>query len=158
MDAEQLEFPDSSFDLIWTWGVIHHSSNTRRILEQMRRVLRPGGRAIVMVYHRTFWEYYVQGAILSLFSHSDLHAAIQQRTDGAMARYYTRSEWRQLVSDLFRVERIRIYGKKTELVPIPAGKVKDALLTMIPNPLSRFLTNTCRWGSFLVAEMIKPQN
>jgi ubiquinone/menaquinone biosynthesis C-methylase UbiE len=158
MDAEQLEFPDSSFDLIWTWGVIHHSSNTRRILEQMRRVLRPGGRAIVMVYHRTFWEYYVQGAILSLFSHSDLHTAIQQRTDGAMARYYTRSEWRQLVSDLFRVERIRIYGKKTELVPIPAGKVKDALLTMIPNPLSRFLTNTCRWGSFLVAEMVKPQS
>src|SRR5262245_16373964 len=28
MDAEHLEFPDSSFDFIWTWGVIHHSANT----------------------------------------------------------------------------------------------------------------------------------
>ena len=79
MDAEQLQFPDSSFDLIWTWAVIHHSSNTRRILEEMRRVLRPGGKAIVMVYHRTFWEYYVQGAVLNVFSRSGLHASIQQR-------------------------------------------------------------------------------
>jgi len=157
MDAEQLQFPDSSFDLIWTWGVIHHSSNTRRILEEMRRVLRPGGKAIVMVYHRTFWEYYVQGAILNLFSRSGLHASIQQRTDGALARYYTRNEWRELVSDLFEVQRIRIYGKKTELVPIPAGKFKNTLVGLIPNPVSRFFTNTCKWGSFLVAEMVKPR-
>jgi ubiquinone/menaquinone biosynthesis C-methylase UbiE len=160
MDAEQMEFPDNSFDLVWTWGVIHHSANTRKILEEMHRVLRPGGEALVMVYHRTFWEYYVQGAILAtlsgqIFKPAALHASIQRRTDGAIARYYRRSEWKQLVSDLFTVEDVRVYGKKTELIPLPAGKIKDFLVDAVPNSLSRFLTNTCRWGSFLVTRLRK---
>ena len=59
MDAEKMDFADASFDFIWTWGVIHHSSNTRQILSEMSRILRPGGRAVVMVYHRSFLYYYV---------------------------------------------------------------------------------------------------
>ncbi len=160
MDAEQMQFADCSFDFIWSWGVIHHSSNTRKVLEEMHRVLRPGGDAVVMVYHRTIWEYYVQGAMLALlsgqiFKPAALHSNIQRRTDGAMARYYKRAEWEQLVSDLFSVTDTRIYGKKTELVPIPAGKLKDQLVGAIPNGFSRFLTNTCGWGSFLVSRLRK---
>jgi ubiquinone/menaquinone biosynthesis C-methylase UbiE len=160
MDAEQMLFPDNTFDFVWSWGVIHHSANTRKILEEMHRVLKPGGEAIVMVYHRTFWEYYVQGAMLAIlsgqaFKPAALHNSIQRRTDGAMARYYKSSEWRQLVSDLFAVKEIRVYGKKTELVPLPAGKLKDRLVESIPNTFSRFLTNKCRWGSFLVSTLVK---
>ena len=58
MDAEAMSFPDESFDFVWSWGVIHHSSNTRAILEQVHRVLRPGGLATFMVYHRGWWNYY----------------------------------------------------------------------------------------------------
>jgi ubiquinone/menaquinone biosynthesis C-methylase UbiE len=160
MDAERMQFEDGSFDFIWSWGVIHHSANTRKILEEMHRVLKPGGEAVVMVYHRTFWEYYVQGSLLALlsghaFTPAALHKSIQRRTDGAMARYYKRTEWEELVGDLFAVKDVRIYGKKTELVPIPAGKVKDALVGAIPNAVSRFFTNTCGWGSFLVARLRK---
>ena len=113
-----------------------------------------------MVYHRTLWEYYVQGALLAvlsgqIFKPAALHASIQRRTDGAMARYYTRAEWQQLVSDLFSVKELRIYGKKTELVPLPAGKLKDRIVSSIPNSFSRFLTNKCRWGSFLVSRLVK---
>lgn len=160
MDAEQMRFPDNSFDFIWSWGVIHHSANTRKVLEEMRRVLKPGGEAIVMVYHRTFWEYYVQGVLLAIlsgqiFKPAGLHKSIQRRTDGAMARYYKRSEWERLVSDLFSIRDVRIYGKKTELVPIPAGRLKDLLVRSIPNGVSRFVTNTCGWGSFLVSRLRK---
>jgi len=160
MDAEQMQFADCTFDFIWSWGVIHHSSNTRKVLEEMHRVLRPGGEALVMVYHRTFWEYYVQGTMLALLSRqifkpSALHNNIQRRSDGAMARYYKRAEWAQLVSDLFFVTDMRIYGKKTELVPMPSGKLKDRLVGAIPNSFSRFLTNTCGWGSFLVSRLRK---
>ncbi|MBK7629848.1 MAG: class I SAM-dependent methyltransferase [Ignavibacteriales bacterium] len=55
MDAEALQFEDNSFDFVWSWGVIHHSSNTRKILEEIQRVLKPGGEAIIMVYHRSIW-------------------------------------------------------------------------------------------------------
>jgi glycosyltransferase involved in cell wall biosynthesis/ubiquinone/menaquinone biosynthesis C-methylase UbiE len=49
-DAESLPFEDGEFDLVYSNGVIHHSPNTNRMVEEIYRVLRPGGRAIVMVY------------------------------------------------------------------------------------------------------------
>ena len=51
-DAENLPFADSSFDLVYSWGVIHHSPNTRKALEEIVRVMRPGGEGKVMIYNK----------------------------------------------------------------------------------------------------------
>lgn len=50
MDAEALEFPDGSFDVVYSWGVIHHSPNTAQAAREILRVLKPGGNFKVMVY------------------------------------------------------------------------------------------------------------
>ena len=54
-----LPFPDASFDLVYSDGVIHHDPHTERVVGEFHRVLRPGGRAIVMVYHRRSLNYAV---------------------------------------------------------------------------------------------------
>jgi len=51
-DAEQLPFDDNSFDIVYSWGVLHHSPNTPKAINEVFRVLRPGGIARVMIYHR----------------------------------------------------------------------------------------------------------
>lgn len=51
-DAEKLAFPDCVFDVVYSWGVLHHSPDTQAALSEVRRVLRPGGVARLMVYHR----------------------------------------------------------------------------------------------------------
>jgi ubiquinone/menaquinone biosynthesis C-methylase UbiE len=51
-DAENLPFENASFDIVYSWGVIHHSPDTPKAVEEIRRVLRPGGKALVMIYHR----------------------------------------------------------------------------------------------------------
>jgi ubiquinone/menaquinone biosynthesis C-methylase UbiE len=161
MDAERMEFADGSFDLIWTWGVIHHSSNTRRILQEMHRVLRPGGKATTMVYQRNLWNYYVSGALFrgilqgDLLRTRSLNQTVQRYTDGAIARYYSIPEWKRLVSEFFRVERVLIYGSKPEILPLPGGKLKNRLLDLIPNSVGRLLTNTLRFGQFLVSDLRK---
>jgi ubiquinone/menaquinone biosynthesis C-methylase UbiE len=54
-DAEELPFPDGSFDLVYSWGVLHHTPNTRKALDEVRRVLAPGGEARIMLYSRRSW-------------------------------------------------------------------------------------------------------
>jgi SAM-dependent methyltransferase len=51
-NAEALPFPDASFDFVYSWGVIHHSPDTPKAAQEILRVLRPGGVARVMIYHR----------------------------------------------------------------------------------------------------------
>ena len=51
-DAENLPFPDDSFDWVYSWGVIHHSPDTPKAAAEILRVLRPGGRFAVMIYQR----------------------------------------------------------------------------------------------------------
>lgn len=50
-DAERLEFADGYFDVVYSWGVLHHSPNTPKAVEEVWRVLRPDGVARVMIYH-----------------------------------------------------------------------------------------------------------
>jgi ubiquinone/menaquinone biosynthesis C-methylase UbiE len=50
-DAENLPFSSASFDIIYAWGVLHHSPDTARAIQEVHRVLRPGGIAKVLIYH-----------------------------------------------------------------------------------------------------------
>jgi SAM-dependent methyltransferase len=54
-DAEALAFQDASFDLVWSYGVLHHTPDPPAALAEVRRVLRPGGEARVMLYARRSW-------------------------------------------------------------------------------------------------------
>lgn len=56
-DAEALSFDDHSFDLVYSHGVLHHTPDTRRAVDEVRRVLRPGGIAMVMLYHKNSYNY-----------------------------------------------------------------------------------------------------
>lgn len=51
-NGEQLAFPDASFDFVYSFGVIHHTPSIQNAIAEIRRVLRPGGRAVVMIYHQ----------------------------------------------------------------------------------------------------------
>lgn len=161
MDAEAMEFPDASFDFVWSWGVIHHSANTETILREIARVLRPGGAAVTMVYHRNAWNWYVWNGLFQGILRGDLlktrsiHRTMQRHTDGALARYFTRSEWRELVSRSMDVQAISVFGQKPQLVPLPGGKAKDAVLKLVPNGVARFLANRARLGTFLVSRQTK---
>jgi SAM-dependent methyltransferase len=54
-DAEHLPFDDASFDIVYSWGVIHHTPDTVRCVDEIYRVLRPGGTLILMLYHLHGW-------------------------------------------------------------------------------------------------------
>lgn len=161
MDAETLEFADNTFDFIWSWGVIHHSSNTQKILMEMQRVLKPGGEAVTMVYNRGWWNYYICGGLIGglrggrIFRTRSFAKTIQHDTDGAIARYYSRRSWQAFASRYLNVDGIVIKGPKTDLFPIPGGNFKTALMRLLPDRLARFMTSRLGMGSFLISRMSK---
>ncbi|HKO60521.1 MAG TPA: class I SAM-dependent methyltransferase [Pyrinomonadaceae bacterium] len=63
-DAEQLQFRDNSFDLVYSHGVLHHTPETAKAVREIHRVLKPGGRAMVMLYHRDSYNYRINISML----------------------------------------------------------------------------------------------
>jgi len=59
-NAEQLSFSDDSFDWVYSHGVLHHTPDPQRAINEVWRVLKPNGRAIIMIYHKNSFNYYLR--------------------------------------------------------------------------------------------------
>jgi len=57
-DSERLPFADNSFDCVYSNGVLHHAGDTDKALDEVYRVLRPGGRTAIMLYCKSSWHYW----------------------------------------------------------------------------------------------------
>ena len=67
-DAENLPFQDAAFDIVYSNGVLHHSEDTERCIAEVHRVLKPGGRAVIMLYSRhsaAYWLNIVPRALVT---------------------------------------------------------------------------------------------
>ena len=58
-DSEHLPFDDASFDIVYSNGVLHHTTDTEAALAEVHRVLKPGGRAVIMLYCKSSWHYWI---------------------------------------------------------------------------------------------------
>ncbi|MDP2939852.1 MAG: methyltransferase domain-containing protein [Candidatus Omnitrophota bacterium] len=56
-DAENLPFKDSTFDVVYSFGVLHHTPNTEKAIEDIYRVLKPNGKCTIMLYHKGYAYY-----------------------------------------------------------------------------------------------------
>jgi len=104
-DAENLPFPDASFDIVYSWGVLHHTPDTQKAFREVHRVLRPGGEARIMIYHRPsivgllLWVQYGLLARKPLRSLTDIYA---QHLESPGTKGYTVREGRHLAQNFRR--------------------------------------------------------
>ncbi len=124
-DGEDLPFADASFDLVFSWGVIHHSSDMDRALRELVRVCRPGGKLVLMVYNRRSLFYAAYKGFqrfLPLARRLGLHfeGARAGEKEGLIARHFTVDELREKIEHAgLRDVRIEPYGQDAELLPLP---------------------------------------
>jgi ubiquinone/menaquinone biosynthesis C-methylase UbiE len=136
-DAENLEFPDASFDLVFSWGVIHHSSDMSKALAELVRVLKPGGRIVLMVYNRRSLFYGVYKTLQHaqpIAQRAGLHfeGARTGDVEGLVVRHFTQDELRRIVEGAGLVDvRIQPYGQDSELLPLPR-RVRVPITDRIP--------------------------
>lgn len=132
-DAENLGFPDSSFDLVYSWGVLHHSPDTPKAVSEVWRVLKPGGEARVMIYHT--WSLvgfmlWIRYALLRLRPWLSLADIYSRYLESPGTKAYTVAEARQLFS-AFREVKIRTVLTHGDLLESGAGqRHQGGLLTL----------------------------
>lgn len=63
-DAENLPFEDNSFDFVYSHGVLHHTPNTDKTIQEIYRVLKPGGQALIFLYHKNSIYYWLNTVTL----------------------------------------------------------------------------------------------
>jgi SAM-dependent methyltransferase len=95
-DGERLPFAEGAFDLVYAHGVVQYTANGRQLVEECRRVLKPGAQAIFQAYNRLSWL-----NALSMVMKVDLEHA-----DAPALRKYSMGEFRSLLSPFSRVRLI----------------------------------------------------
>lgn len=109
-DATNLPFEDNTFDCVYSFGVLHHIPDIEKALGEIRRVLKPGGNLMVMLYHKDSLLYgysivYLHGIAgkeLENLSMEDLLAKYSERKeDNPFTRVYTRQEAEEQFSRYF---------------------------------------------------------
>lgn len=156
MDAEKLDFPDAAFDLVWSWGVIHHSAHTGRVVREIHRVLKPGGECRVMVYNLAGMPAYITMMLdysRRFWRGRTLDECLWSVTDGFTARYYSRDMLADLFNTFFDEVSVDTYGQDADAVPLPA-RLRRIALRFVPQSRQRELVR--RRGAFLFVTAAKP--
>jgi 2-polyprenyl-3-methyl-5-hydroxy-6-metoxy-1,4-benzoquinol methylase len=151
MDAEALDFPSESFDMVWSWGVIHHSSRTGRIVREIERVLRPGGDARIMVYNLEGMPAYitlVTRYLVGFWRGQSLDELLWQSTDGFSARFYSKDSLSDLLAIFFDQVETTVLGQDPDVIPLPQALRRQFLRFV---SLSRQRALVRRRGAYLFA-------
>jgi ubiquinone/menaquinone biosynthesis C-methylase UbiE len=100
-DGEYIPYPSDSFDVVYSWGVIHHSPNMERCLQEIIRVTKPGGIIKVMIYNRysLFALYrYILCALCKGKPFQSLSSVLYNHQESKGTKAYTRKEVRTLIA------------------------------------------------------------
>lgn len=156
-DAEALPFPSQSFDFVWSWGVIHHSSRTGRVVKEIARVCKPGAEVRVMVYNRNgAWAYsiLVRDHILKrrFLSHS-FEETLYHSSDGFTARFYVREQFEDLFRTFFENVSSELMGQESDVVPLPR-QLRKVAIKLLPAPYQQRAQS--RRGSFIFLTAARP--
>lgn len=147
-NALDLDFPDETFDAVWANGVLHATGDTPKAIQEVRRVLKPGGRAIIShFYRKPSWMYTVHRLGRENIEHTD--------RDPPVNTFYTDDEILAMFQGFQVEEAVREHHRA---LPVRRSGLKAALYrwgfrplyNLIPEPLA------LRWAYKLSVTAVKP--
>lgn len=145
IDGEALPFEDRFFDIVYSWGVIHHTEHPDRIIKEIHRVLKPNGVFIGMMYGRRSikaFRLWLNYALLKGKPWQSAANAIWNSVESIGTKAYTTDEIRKLFSQFATVHVKKLITKSD------TSKIPDWLSRMIPDS----------WGWYITIKAFKDTN
>lgn len=145
-DAETIPFEDNCFDMVYSFGVLHHTPDTAGAFREVYRVLKPGGVALIGVYHKYSFFFILNTLLVNGILRRGLFrkgwrvllSEIEYRSNTASAVPLVRVFSRRQIKQYFRsYTDCRISVHHVELSHFIPGNFFHLLLRLASNPLVR---------------------
>ncbi|MGE5199887.1 MAG: class I SAM-dependent methyltransferase [Rhodospirillaceae bacterium] len=135
-DGERLPFPDGAFDFVFAHGVVQYTANDRALVEECRRVLKPGGTAFFQVYNRLSW----------LNALSKVMKVGLEHQDAPVIRMYSPAEFRGLLGAFAAVRLVyERFPVKSRLHGGWKGAIYNGVFVATFNAIPRALVRRFGW-------------
>jgi len=160
-DAEDPPFPDNTFDIIYSWGVLHHSPDTPKAIQHVLRMLKPRGVARIMIYHHPSlvgWMLWARYALFRGRPFMSMKEIYSQYLESPGTKAYSVVEALQMMQGFedVQIETVLSIG---DLLEGEAGQRHGGLLmSTVKKIWPRWLIKRymCGYGLTMIIQAVKP--
>ncbi len=157
-DAEHLPFSDDSFDLVYSYDVMHHSPDTAQCVQEAWRVLKPGGRLRIMIYHHPSLTGFMLWLRYGFLRGKSLRQSVYDHLESPGTKSYTQNEARALLQGFEQVELRQAFSPGDLLLNEPSARFHGVAYRIIWRLYPRFLVRRLgeKLGLFVLISARKP--
>lgn len=157
-DAEHLPFADGSFDIVYSYGVMHHSPDPARCIREAFRVLKPSGSLRIMIYHHPSLTGLMLWLRYGLMRGKSLRRAVYDHLESPGTNSYTRNEARALLEGFEKIELRQEFSPGDLLLNEPSKRFRGTLYRAIWKLYPRAFVRAIgpKFGLFLMISARKP--
>ncbi len=157
-DAEHLPFPDGAFDIVYSYGVMHHSPDTPQCIREAWRVLKPGGTLRIMIYHHPSLTGFLLWLRYGWLRGKSLRQAVHDRLESPGTKSYTQEEARAMLQGFEQIEIRQTFSPGDLLLNEPSARFQGLAYRIVWRLYPRFLVRRlgARLGLFLLISARKP--
>mgnify|MGYP006074924891 CR=1 FL=1 len=159
-DAEKLIFEDDFFDLVYSWGVIHHSPQTEDAVDEIYRVLKKGSEAKIMIYNKyslVGFMLWIRYSLLKCNFSITLDEIYSKYLESPGTKAYTKNQAFELFKK-FKEVKIKTVLTHADLLSSKAGQRHEGFILSIARKLyPRFIFKIFfkKFGLFMMINVIK---
>jgi ubiquinone/menaquinone biosynthesis C-methylase UbiE len=157
-DAEHLPFADSTFDIVYSYGVMHHSPDTLQCIREARRVLKPGGTLRIMIYHHPSLTGFMLWLRFGLLQGMSLRQTVYEHLESPGTKSYTQEEARNLLEGFEQIELQQVLSPGDVLLNAPSARFRGwfyrSIWALYPRTIAR--RSGHKLGLFLLISARKP--